>query len=205
MGCLWHLHLSLILLGEPLADTAHPDQAVVAIWLSFLATGGPGKECRTNKLPPTRIQERSKREETPVHMSHQPPRILLSGIHLGWAMPSKDPESEWLARDSLETNLITLKPETVSHVAEQFSWVPCPSCSLPRCPFPIKSFALSAHVSQKIHFQVLDESLLLSPGRDPPSCNSFPFHRGQQWTYQPVALARIWWHFFGPVRMFSYN
>ena len=93
---------------------------------------------------------------------------------------SKDPESEGLARDSLETNLITLKPETVSHVAEQFSWVPCPSCSLPRCPFPIKSFALSAHVSQKIHFQVLDESLLLSPGRDPPSFNSFPFHRGQQ-------------------------
>ena len=52
-----------------------------------------------------------------------------------------------------EINPITIKPETVSHVAEQFSWVPLPCCSPPRCPFTIKSLALSAHVSpQTIHF-----------------------------------------------------
>ena len=33
----------------------------------------------------------------------------------------KDSESEWLAKDNLETNPITIKPETVSHVAEQFA------------------------------------------------------------------------------------
>ena len=36
----------------------------------------------------------------------------------------KDPEPESLARDSLGTNPITIQLETVSHVAEQFSWVP---------------------------------------------------------------------------------
>ena len=33
----------------------------------------------------------------------------------------KDPESEQLARDNLETNPVTIKPETASHMPEQ-SW-----------------------------------------------------------------------------------
>ena len=57
-------------------------------------------------------------------------------------------------------------------MAEQFSWVPLPCCSPPGCPFPIKSLALSAHVSpQTIHFWVLDKSPFLGPGSGPPSCN----------------------------------
>ena len=79
-----------------------------------------------------------------------------------------------MAKDNLETNPITIKPETASHAAEQFSWVPLPYCSPPGCPFPIKSSALSAHVSPRtIHFQVLDKSPVLGPGRGPPSCNKF--------------------------------
>ena len=59
-------------------------------------------------------------------------------------------------------------------MAEQFSWVPSPSCSPPGCPFPIKSLALSAHVSPwSIHVQVLDKSLVSGPGRGPHSCNNF--------------------------------
>ena len=43
----------------------------------------------------------------------------------------------------------------------------------PRHPFPIKSFALLARVSLwAIHFQVLDKSPFLGPGRGPPSGNS---------------------------------
>ena len=57
-------------------------------------------------------------------------------------LPGKT-ESEWPAKDHLETNPITIKPRTASHVAEQFSWVPWPYCSPPGCPFPIKSLALS--------------------------------------------------------------
>ena len=72
----------------------------------------------------------------------------------------------------LETNPVTTKPETVSHMVEQFSWFPLPYCSLPWCPFPIKSLALSARESSwTTHFQVLDKSPLSGPGRRPPSCN----------------------------------
>ena len=61
----------------------------------------------------------------------------------------------------------------MSHVAGQFSSLPLPYCSPPGCPFPIKSLALSAHVSpQTIHFQVLDKSPVLGPGRGLPSCNT---------------------------------
>ena len=59
-----------------------PDKTV-AICLSYLTKGGHGKECRTNKLPPTRrVLERSKGERR-HHISYQPPRILHTGLHLG--------------------------------------------------------------------------------------------------------------------------
>ena len=78
----------------------------------------------------------------------------------------KDPESEWLARDNLETNPITVKAKTVSQVAEQFSWVPLSCCSPPRCPFPVSSLTLSAPVSPwNICAQVLDKSPVLGHGR----------------------------------------
>ena len=140
---------------------------IVTTCMSYLTTGGPGKECRTNKLLPTgRIQERSKRGDaspyvppTSQNSSHWNPS-WLSDAHA----TRKDPESEWLARDNPETNPVTVKPETASHVAEQFSWVPLPCCSLPGCPFPIKFLALSARVSPRtINFWVLDKSPFSGP------------------------------------------
>jgi len=96
----------------------------------------------------------------------------------------KDPESESLARGHPETNPITIKPETESHVAEQFSWVPLPDCSPPRRPFPINSLALSGHVSpQTIDFQLLDKSPLSGPRRDPSSCNT---PKPAPWLHSPV-------------------
>ena len=78
-----------------------------------------------------------------------------------------------MAKDHLETNPIAIIPETASHAAEQFSWVPLPYCSPPGCPFPIKSLALSAHVSPRtIHFRMLDKRAVSGPGRGPPACNS---------------------------------
>ena len=83
-----------------------------------------------------------------------------------------------MAKDHPETNPITIKPDIVSHVAEQFSWVPLPYCSPPGCPFPIKSLALSAHMSPRtIHFQMLDKSPVWGPGRGPPSCNKWQLWR----------------------------
>ena len=64
-------------------------------------------------------------------------------------------------------------------MAELFSWVPLPYCSPPGCPFPIKSLALSAHVSPRtIHFWVLDKSPVLGPGRSLPSWNRTIFKSG---------------------------
>ena len=136
-------------------------------------TGGPGKEHGTNKPPPTRrVRERSKGDTTSPTTSQNP-----SLRHPSWLNKActtrKDSESEQLAKDNLEPNPITIKPETASHLTKQFSWVPLPSCSPPGRPFPIKPLALSVHVSpQTIHFQVLDKSPVSGPGRGPPSCNT---------------------------------
>ena len=63
-------------------------------------------------------------------------------------------------------------------MAEQSSWVPLHHCSPPGCLFPIKSLALSAHVSPRtIHFRVLDKSPVSGPGRGPLSCNKWQFWR----------------------------
>ena len=51
--------------------------------------------------------------------------------------------------------------------------LPDPHALPPRCPFPIKSLALSAHVSPwTIHFRGLDKSPVSGPGRGPPSYNT---------------------------------
>ena len=96
-------------------------------------------------------------------MSHvlPPPRILLVGIHLGWAT-RKDPKSEWFAKKNRESNSITINPETASHMAEKSS-LGCPSLPLssPGGSFPVKSLLLSACVSpQTIHFPLLDKDPL---------------------------------------------
>ena len=105
------------------------------------------------------------------HLSFHLPESCWHPSWLSNECPTrKDPESESLAREYPETNPITIKPETESHVAEQFSWVPLPDCSPPRRPLPINSLALSAHVSpQTTDFQLLDKSPPLGPRRDPRS------------------------------------
>ena len=89
-----------------------------------------------------RVQERSKGDTTCLTTSQNP-----SLWHPSWlnkvCTTRKGSESEWLAKANPETNLITINPKTVSHVAELFSWVSLPYCSPPGCPFPIKSLVLS--------------------------------------------------------------
>ena len=118
-----------------------PD-TIVTICVSYFTNGDPSKQHGTNKPPPiSRIWERSKG----CHVSyHLPESFWLESIlaEWCWATRKEEPESEWLARDNLETNPITINSETVSHLAEQFSWLPLPSCFQPGLPFPIKSLAL---------------------------------------------------------------
>ena len=146
---------------------------LVTICRSSFMTGGPGKEHGTNKLPPTgRVLERSKGDTTCPTTFQSP-----SCWHPSWLNQArttrKDSELDGLTKDNRETNPITMKPETVSHVTELFSWVPLPYCSPPGHPFPIKSLALSAHVSPgTIHLWMLDKSPVSGPGSGPPSWNS---------------------------------
>ena len=139
--------------------------------MSCLPTGGP-------------VQENSggaqRREETPAHYIVLPTSQNPSCCNPSWLKDvhatRKTLSQARKGPSNPETNLITTKPETVSHVAEQFSWVPLPYCSLPGCPLPIKSLALSAHVPPRtIHFWVLEKSPLSGPGRDSPSCNNTIF------------------------------
>ena len=74
-------------------------------------TGGPDKEYGTNKPPPTRrVQERSQGDTECPSTSQNP-----SHQHPSWPSDAcairKDPELEWLAKDHLETNPITIKPD----------------------------------------------------------------------------------------------
>ena len=55
----------------------------VTIRVSYFTTGGPGKEHRTNKPPPTE-EFRKGQKEMPCVLP--PPRSLFVGIHLDWAM-----------------------------------------------------------------------------------------------------------------------
>ena len=79
----------------------------------------------------------------------------------------------------METNPITIKLQARSHMAEQVFWFPLPYCSPPGRPFPIKSLALSAHVSPwTIHFQVLDRSPVSGPGGVPlPATCAYTQHK----------------------------
>ena len=111
--------------------------------------------------------EGKRREEMPARISQNPPcwkPSWLSHVCATW----KGPRSEWLARNKPEINPIIIKSGTVSHVAEQSSWVPSPSCSLPRHPFLTESLALSACVSPwTIELWMLDKR----PGKGPAYCN----------------------------------
>ena len=164
----------VVLLGEAHWNCQPWSGTIVTICMRCFTTGSSGKEYGTNKPPPTgRIRESSKGDTTCLTTSQNPSLWHPSWLNKACAT-RKDSESEWLAKDNPETNPITIKPGTASHVIELFSWVPLPCCSPPGCAFLIKYLALSAHVSpQTIHFQVLDKSPVSGPGRGPPSCNNF--------------------------------
>ena len=142
---------------------------MVTTCLSYLTTRGPGKEHRTNRLPSTgRTQERSKgAEEMPVHMSYEPPRILLTGIHLCWAR--HPPPGRTLSQnDWPETNPIATKPETASHMAEAVLLGPLALLPSTWHSFPIKSPALPAHVSSDSSFLRVRQELTLGPWKGSP-------------------------------------
>ena len=108
-------------------------------------------------------------------MSYKPPRIILTGMHLGWVMhrpqvrtPS---QSNWL---ETTWNLIP-PPQNPGWWAMRQSISPRFLTLLlsAQASFPIKSLALSVCRSpQTVHFLVSDKSPLSGPGGSPLSCNT---------------------------------
>ena len=75
-----------------------------------------------------------------------------------------------------------------------FSWVPLPYYSPPGCPFPIKSLALSAHVSPwTIHSWVSDKSPLSGPGSVLPFCNKHRSLECPPWQQRVTTPALSHW------------
>ena len=116
--------------------------------------------------------------------------------------PRKDPNSEWLARDKPETKPMTIKSETVSHVAEQFSPFPSPSCPPPQHPFPIKPLAWTALLSSDNAFPSIRQEPTLKPWKGSPFLRQKQYpgenilktlscregNRRRQWQPTPVLL-----------------
>ena len=125
--------------------------------------GGPGKEHGTNKTPSNRrIWKRSKGDRRcpsigPTNLSESSLKSTLAEqcVTRGRTLSQND----WLEAN-LRTNLITIKPKAVSHMAEQFSWFPLPSCSLPGHSLPNK---VSGFITMCVS---LDKSFL-SPRQEP--------------------------------------
>ena len=149
---------------------------VVTICMSCFMTGGPGKEYGTISLHQPEEFEKGHKEISHVW---PPPRILLSGIHLGWircAHPGRTlSQNDWLRPTRKVIPSHKTRDCKPCDTAVLLGSLPLlyTYCFPPRCPFPIKSLALSAHVSPRTtHFWVLDKSLVSGPGRIPPSCNN---------------------------------
>ena len=130
---------------------------------------------------------RKGQKETPH--DQPPPRILLSGIHLGWTRraPPERTESEWLAKDSPETNPITIKPETASHVTA----VLLGSLTLllsTRVPFPNK---ISCFVSTCVFLDNSFQSVRQEPSFRPWKGSPF-LQQCHNWKKDPAGCSEDW-------------
>ena len=152
--------------------------------MSYLTRGVSGKE----ELTPYHQAEEFRRGQKvkgqisvyalPLNWT-EPPKILLTGVHLGWGMCA------WPGRTLNQNGC----PETIQKLTP-LPWRDCEPHnrasllgSLPRCfrlshpPGEVSCFA-STFSPQTIHSWVLDKFPLPGPWRDPPSYNEWQFRWG---------------------------
>ena len=146
---------------------------IVTICVSYFTTG-PGKEHGTNKPPPARrVWERSKGDTV-----LPPPRILLAGIYLGWAMlapPGRTLESGWLARDNSETNPITIKWRLRTMWQSSSPGFPYSAALCPGATSQWSLLLFSSRVSSDSSFPGVREEPTLGHCKGPPSCKKKSF------------------------------
>ena len=124
--------------------------------MSYLTTGGSSKEHGTNKPPPTR-REKVRRKH---HVSYLFPESFSLASVLAEQFRCHQ-EGPWIRVIGQTTQKLIPSPWNPRLWA---TWQSSPPgalayCSLPGCPFSVKSLALLVCVSpQTVHFQVLDKS-----------------------------------------------
>ena len=142
---------------------------IVTTCMIYLTTGGPSKEHKTNKLPPTgRIRKSSKGERKRQRIV-LPTSQNISCWNPLWLSNACATRKDWvrmIGQRQPRNEFHYHKTQDGEPRGRALLLVPLPCCSLPRHPFPIRSLDLSACVSPwTIHFRVLDKS--------PPSCNKW--------------------------------
>ena len=121
----------LIVRLNTLTETTHPGQAPKEpfAWVILQQEG-----LERNAALTCRVPERSKGDTMCLTTSQNPSCWYPSWLSNA-CTTRKDSWVRRLAKNNVETNPTAIKPKTGSHKAQQFSWVPLPYCSLPRCPF----------------------------------------------------------------------
>ena len=111
------------------------------------------KNVELNKLTPNQKMSKGERRVQSLCPTNLPEFFWLESIlaEWCWATRKEDPGSEWLARDNLETNPITIKPETEPHSRAVLPRSLTLLLSA-RHPFPIKSLAWLALFSSDNSF-----------------------------------------------------
>lgn len=92
-----------------LTETAHLASAIVSTGMHYFRTGVTSKEQRNQKMPPTRRVWEGSKEMPPVLPDYQNCPCWNPSWPNNVCTIRKDTESEWLARNKLETNPITIK------------------------------------------------------------------------------------------------
>ena len=174
---------------------------IITTCIGYLTTGVPDKKHRTNKLPPAgRIQERQKgrgRHQPVICPANGPETFALESVC--WER-HRLPERTLNQTESGTSTTGKLSPhsrktQTASHETQQLCWAPF-CFSPPGSPFPIKSFALSVHVSLwAVHFQVSNKSPLSGPGRRTPSGSSIYIFKFLLNSFIFYAVSSIWWYY----------
>ena len=108
--------------------------------------------------------------QNPLHWNLSQPRDAQATLEEHWI------RTDWHKQDdqpetTQKANCNTVNPESVSCMAEQFSWFALPCCSLHKCSSQYILLFCQCVSLWIIHFWVLDRSLFSSPGRSPPSNN----------------------------------
>ena len=151
---------------------------IIATCLSYLTIRGPNKEHGTAlKTNPGDLGGANRREGT----TNLPGSLVLESILAErWVCQQEGPwarastgQPRGLAKDNPETNPYSHKTWDCQPRGRAVLLGSLNLMLSATVPFPIKSLALSAHVSPwTIHFWVLDKSLFSGPGRGLPFCNT---------------------------------